>query len=350
MLVSVPMSAVQWVVRQALGLAQAVGFYLLVAFGTSVVALVVMAFVGYVPYSDRPGPGWYGLRLAITAREVEFFVGWWAFTGLYAMPVGALLFALQDVLRLVRAPRWLVTTVCGLAGFVLSGYLAAATGWYIAISEVPVIVAAFAGGLYGALVLPRLPIGIASASGRLSMTRLAVGAAIPVAVVALVALMLAEPRARVEPQQAAALVIVGCALDHAQLSPSSGALTVAELQVRRRLGVAGPVGVVAIITPWTSRAAGGIQQLPIGETADAQPRSKPRTVIVTPRFPDAPLELDVAFPSPGLYVKRDEAWTTMPTDLRATRKVRIAPIKGAPGNVDVELADVGLGSSFRYCR
>ena len=82
------------------------------------------------------------------------------------------------------------------------------------------------------------------------MARLAVGAAIPVAVVvALVALMLAEPRARVEPHQAAALVIVGCALDHAQLSPSSGALTAAELQALRRLGVAGPVGVVAIITP-----------------------------------------------------------------------------------------------------
>src|SRR5215468_4874215 len=72
-------------------------------------------------------------------------------------------------------------------------------------SQGPVIVAAFAGGLYGALVLPRLPIGIASASGRLSMARLAVGAAIPVAVVALVALTLAEPRAGVGPQQAAAL-------------------------------------------------------------------------------------------------------------------------------------------------
>jgi len=211
-------------------------------------------------------------------------------------------------------------------------------------------VAAFAGGLYGALVLPRLPIGIASASGRLSMARLAVGAAIPVAVVALVALTLAEPRAGVGPQQAAALVIVGCALDHAQLSPSSGALTVAELQALRRLGVAGPVGVVAIITPWTSRAAGGMQQLPIGATADGKPRSKPRTVIVTPRFPAAPLELDVAFPSPGLYVKREQGWTMIPTDLNATRKVRIAPITDAPGNVHVDLSDVSLGSSFRYCR
>jgi hypothetical protein len=34
--------------------------------------------------------------------------------------------------------------------------------------------------------------------------------------------MLAEPRARAEPQQAAALVIIRCSLDHAQLSPSSG--------------------------------------------------------------------------------------------------------------------------------
>jgi TRAP-type C4-dicarboxylate transport system permease large subunit len=71
---------------------------------------------------------------------------------------------------------------------------------------VPVVVAAVAGSLFGALVLPRLPIAIASASGRLSVSRLAVAGAIPVAVVAVVALMLAQPRARAEPQQAAALV------------------------------------------------------------------------------------------------------------------------------------------------
>ena len=54
-------------------------------------------------------------------------------------------------------------------------------------------------------------------------------------------------------------------------------------------------------------AAGAIQQLPIGETPDGGPRTEPRTVIVTPRLPDAQLELDVAFPSAGLYVKlRDD--------------------------------------------
>src|SRR5262245_8785319 len=110
--------------------------------------------------------------------------------------------------------------------------------------------------------------------------------------------------------------------------------TAAELNELRRLGIAGPLGVVAIITPGTaSRAAGGMQQLPIGEAADGRPRDEPRTVIVAPRFPDAPLELDVAFSTPGLYVKRDQGWTTIPADLKATRKVRIAPVANAPGNV-----------------
>src|SRR5262245_61772135 len=202
------MRVAQWIVRQALGLAQAVGLYLLVAFGAPLVAMIVMAFVGYAPYSDRPGPGWYGLRLAITAGEIRFFVEWWAFTGLYAMPVGVLLFALEGVLRVVRAPGRLVAVVCGLAAFVLSAYLPLAAGWYIAISEVPVVVAPLAGGIYGALVLPRLPIAVASASGQLSVSRLAIGGAIPVAVIALVALMLAEPRTGAEPQRAAALVII----------------------------------------------------------------------------------------------------------------------------------------------
>ena len=56
-IVSGIMSLERLAVRQALGLAQAVGFYLLVGFGAPLVAMVVMAFVGYVPFSDRPGAG-----------------------------------------------------------------------------------------------------------------------------------------------------------------------------------------------------------------------------------------------------------------------------------------------------
>ncbi|OLE45621.1 MAG: hypothetical protein AUI36_22500 [Cyanobacteria bacterium 13_1_40CM_2_61_4] len=57
--------------------------------------------------------------------------------------------------------------------------------------------------------------------------------------------------------------------DHERLSEEQGGLTPGEAQELRRLDMRGPVGIVAIITPWKpdEAARGPIQQLPIGEPA-----------------------------------------------------------------------------------
>jgi hypothetical protein len=336
-------------VRQILGLGQAVGFFLLLVTGMPLLAMVIMAFVGYLPYSDRPGPGWYGLRLALSVRELRLFVDWWAFTAIAAMPAAAVLFVFHRALRAIRTPRWLSASVCGVASLFVSMYLLLAAGWYIALSLVFVVLAGLTGLVYGTLLLPRLPIPLADPSGAIRVSRIAAGGAAPILVVALVGLLLVTPRSG--PEQAAALVVVGCSLDHERLTENTGALTSGEAEALRRLGVAGPLGVVAIITPWSAAGAvGAVQPLPIGEPPNSRPREGPRTVIVTPELPDAPLELGVAYTTGGLYLRQGTGWTTIPEARPANKRVRISPIRGAPGNFTVELEDVNMGSSFRYCR
>jgi hypothetical protein len=334
--------------RQALGIAQAVGFYLLVVTGMPLLAIVVMSFVGYVPYSDRPGPGWYGLRLAISARELKFFVDWWSVTAVAALPAAVVLYVLRAVLHVVRTPRWALAIVCGFISAFIAAYLFLAAGWYIALSSVVVAMAALAGFIYGALLLPRLPIAVLSSSGNASTWRVAVWGAAPIFVIALTGLAIVTPRA--QPEQASAFVVMGCALDHTRLADERGGLTAEETEQLRRLGVGGSPAVVAIITPWTAHAGGpgSIQQLPSGQPQ--RPGEARRTVIVVPELADLPVEVPVSFSAAGLYVKLHTGWTTIPTIAGATKMVRVAPIHNAPGNITVRLESVSMGSSYRYCR
>jgi hypothetical protein len=71
---------------------------------------------------------------------------------------------------------------------------------------------------------------------------------------------------------------------------------------------------------------------------------------VTPRLPTTPLELNVAFTTSAIYVQKESEWIAIPAGVAAARRTRIAPIPSAPGNVTLDLEDVGMGTSFRYCR
>lgn len=327
--------------RRCLGLAQAVGYYLLLVTGTPLVAMVVMTFVGYMSYSDRPGPGWYGLRLGISARELWFFVGWWAFTTLTAIPAAAVLYAFCAALRAMRAPRWLLAALCGLVSLFVSMYLFLAAGWYIALSIEPVAVAGLAGLVYGLVLLPRLPVPLTDSSGNFLARGVFVGGALPVMVVAFAVLVLVIPSPL--PTMAAGRVVIGCSLDRQELSEERGGLRPSESDKLRQLGIEGSIGVVAIITPFVQDAAasGNLQQ---------RKHDEPRTVIVVPRFPEMPLDLSVAFTTAGLYVRRDMGWTTIPNIPAIAKRVRIEPIRDAPGNVTIQIEDVSMGSSFHYCR
>jgi hypothetical protein len=116
---------------------------------------VVINSIGYLPYSDRPGPGWQPPHFP-SVQELRFFAGFAALlfpaTALYGS-----FFALgAGILSFCKLPRWALRIVAGVPAFLAGGLLMAAVGWLIAISAVGVYVAAGCAGFWGLLIFPRL--------------------------------------------------------------------------------------------------------------------------------------------------------------------------------------------------
>lgn len=117
--------------------------------------LVAVNSIGYLSYSDRPGPGWQTPHLPILA-ELKFFVGF----ATLLLPASALygsFFAIgAAILGFCCLPRWALRTVAVVPAILAGGLLMAGVGWYIAISAVGVYLAAGCAGLWGLLIFPLL--------------------------------------------------------------------------------------------------------------------------------------------------------------------------------------------------
>jgi hypothetical protein len=129
--------------------------YILAADLLPILLLTAINSGGYLPYSDRPGPGWQKPHFP-NKDELQFFFGFALLllrgTALY----GALFAALAWLLGLCRVPRWGLRLIAVPMAFVTSGIMMAAAGWMIAISSVGVYVAALCGGAWAFLVFPRV--------------------------------------------------------------------------------------------------------------------------------------------------------------------------------------------------
>jgi hypothetical protein len=127
-------------------------FAVVVAAGTFLF-LVSSTIVGFLPYSDRPGPGWG--RGAFNWHEVGFFFGWLPLLIYPLLFVGLALFPFARLLGWFRAPRWLLRAFAGLFSGIAALIAVLAGGWYIAISGSAARAGALSGMIYGALLLPR---------------------------------------------------------------------------------------------------------------------------------------------------------------------------------------------------
>jgi hypothetical protein len=132
-----------------------VATYVVAADLLPVLLLVLVNSAGYLPYSDRPGPGWQMPHLP-TGRELWFFVGF-AFLLLKGTAFYGLIFGAAGwVLGFCRLPRWVLRVLATPTAFLASGLMMAAAGWTIAISSMGVYTAAGCGALWGLFVFPRL--------------------------------------------------------------------------------------------------------------------------------------------------------------------------------------------------
>jgi hypothetical protein len=117
--------------------------------------LVLVNSAGYLPYSDRPGPGWQMPHLP-TGEELQFFVGFASLLLKGTAFCGLIFAAAGLVLGFCLLPRWGLRVLAAPTAFLASGLMMAAAGWMIAISSMGVYTAAGCGALWGLFVFPRL--------------------------------------------------------------------------------------------------------------------------------------------------------------------------------------------------
>ena len=145
--------------RFVLDLLRSIGLYVLLVVGGSLCFLSLAPVFGYLPYSDRPGPGWIGKFPAIGWADfwhsVDFLLGWALMLVPYAMVAGLIVFALTRLLERFKTPRVVVAIIAALISGFASGYIVLGIGWYIAIADAPVYFAIVLGLIFGGFLLPK---------------------------------------------------------------------------------------------------------------------------------------------------------------------------------------------------
>ena len=137
---------------------------LLLQFVAPVVALylvlVVPPLFGCLSYSDRPGPGCYGLSsrvgLAEIAQHATTMVSYALFAARFVWPAAFLCVLVALLTKWRPRTRWVRALLLGIVGFITTGYVTAAAGWYMALSATAALAVALVGGAVAALLIPRL--------------------------------------------------------------------------------------------------------------------------------------------------------------------------------------------------
>jgi hypothetical protein len=148
------------------------------------------SFVGFLVYSDRPGPGYYGSAYALDPQEARFLLSFLGFLVVPLMFIGAVVLAVELIEVRLRVPTTSVRIVGALAAGLFTGLVTAGVGWYIALAGEAAGAALLIGALVAFILFPRRVSPKLPRSGWSSFAR---GAAItilglPIALVPFVAL------------------------------------------------------------------------------------------------------------------------------------------------------------------
>ena len=128
-------------------------FSAFVSIGTSLV-LLVSSCVGYLSYSDRPGPGWWGRVHWPSWVEFVNYIQFAPAFAYFCLFFGLGLFAFSLVLGIVSTPRWLNRLLGGVIAALAAGLAVMAGGWYFALAEIGPDAALVLGLLYGVFLFP----------------------------------------------------------------------------------------------------------------------------------------------------------------------------------------------------
>jgi hypothetical protein len=292
--------------------AKSLGLYAVVVSAGTFVFLVGSSIVGYLAYSDRPGPGWG--RGAFSWSEVRFFLGWLPFLMYFLLYLGATLFPFARLLGWLGSPRWLLRIFGGLFSgtAALVGVLAA--GWYIAISQYPAYAGAVCGITYGAVLLPRF--SGSPRSGPTNWKRWAgiAGSILGCGTITLYPLL---PKQSAQSLEILFVCVVPGPQDLAS-DGKTGGLTTDELSQLKLLGLRGTLHF-------------GMSQFQGSSPAQA------RAIVVFTRELHSSVELREPHATHVIYVEHGDAWRMYPPDAPTVRnKIKFWPSTKNPGKVEVQ--------------
>jgi len=131
------------------------GIYCLLLLGGLLLVLLGCALVGYLPYSDRPGPGWWTQPHLPIWEEIRFYIDWERLMIPMLFFWSTIFFAFAAIVGWLRTPRWIVRVCAGILCGLISFVATLAAGWYISLGAFPIYVAGGLGLLFGIFVLPR---------------------------------------------------------------------------------------------------------------------------------------------------------------------------------------------------
>ena len=117
--------------------------------------------IGFLVYSDRPGPGFYGLRLALDLAEARFLLSFLGFLVVPLLFVGSVVLAVELIYVRLRLPSASIRLVGALAAGLFTGLVTASMGWYIALAGEASGLALVVGALAAFVMFPRrLSLGV----------------------------------------------------------------------------------------------------------------------------------------------------------------------------------------------
>ena len=140
---------------------RSVALYLATVAGGLTLFLILAPLFGYLPYSDRPGPGWHGTFPAMGWNEFwRNAYGMLAFGAFIAILIalgGAIIVALMRTAEHFRLPLLGVRISGAIVSGLITAYFVLGAGWYISLGIAGWIVAIVLGVVAGGWLLPDRP-------------------------------------------------------------------------------------------------------------------------------------------------------------------------------------------------
>ena len=130
-------------------------FGLLIILGGLFLYMTIAISIGYLPYSDRPGPGWYKKPFGISWEEISYIWSFILFLGIYILGTLIIVYFLFRLFRLIGYNRIIYSILGGLIIGFLSLYWTYGIGWYIAIDGSTILTGGILGLIYGATLFPK---------------------------------------------------------------------------------------------------------------------------------------------------------------------------------------------------